>query len=486
VSAPIRLRLTAWYVLLLAAVLAALGAFVVTRLRSDLTVSADSSLRGAASQIAQGWEAEGAKDFIDVAHTVLPGPTRHGSGAQVLDSTGPVVVSVGDPLMEAPLLAGRQLSRVLAGRVVGFSLHGGTPAEHLRAIAIAVRRHGRRQALVVTESLAAADHAAHRVLVLGLLGGAGALALIALGGWWIARRALIPVERMTSHADRIGIEDLAERIPIPRWRDEVGHLARTLNAMLARLELGVQARERLIADVSHELRAPLAAIRSELEVSLRHDALEGPAREAVASAREETVRMSRIVENLLTFARIDEGGLELLVGYHDLGEIAEEAAISYRAAAESAGVKLAITGGPATAHGDRDRLRQVIGNLIDNAISFAPAGSEVGLHIWSAGAEAGIRVSDEGHGVPREDRERIFERFARRDPARSRGGRGAGLGLAICREIVASHGGRIWVEERVPRGSVFIVALPAGGTSHPDAQAPTHHAAGAARAPAAR
>jgi signal transduction histidine kinase len=220
-------------------------------------------------------------------------------------------------------------------------------------------------------------------------------------------------------------------------------------------------------------------------VSLRHDALEPTARAAVASAREETVRMSRIVENLLTFARIDEGGLELLVGWHDLGEIAEEAAMSYRAAAEAAGVRLAVTGGPATVHGDRDRLRQVISNLIDNAISFAPDGSEVGLQVWGTGSEAGIRVSDEGPGVPSEDRERIFERFARRDPARSRGG-GAGLGLAICREIVRSHRGRIWVEDRPPRGSVFVLALPAGEPPHADADRQKHDAAGAARAPARR
>jgi two-component system OmpR family sensor kinase len=485
VSAPIRLRLTAWYVLLLAAVLTALGAFVVTQLRSDLLAGTDSSLSGAASQIAQGWEAEGAKDFLDVAHTVLPGPIRHGSGAQVIEPTGPVVVSVGDPLMEAPLITGRSLGRVVSGRVLRFSIKGGAPREHLRAVAVPVRRHGRGQALVVTESLAAADHAAHRVLVLGLLGGAGALALIALGGWWIARRALAPVERMTSRADRIGIEDLGERIPVPRWRDEVGHLARTLNAMLARLELGMQARERLIADVSHELRAPLAAIRSELEVSLRHDALEGDAREAVASAREETVRMSRIVENLLTLARIDEGGLELLVASHDLGEVAEEAAASYRSAAESAGVRLTVTGGPASVQGDRDRLRQVIGNLIDNAISFSPAGSEVAVQVWSGDAEVGIRVADAGPGVPHEDRERIFERFARRDPARSREG-GAGLGLAIARQIVASHQGRIWVQEREPRGSVFVVALPAGDPPPPDAARRGRDTATGARAPAPR
>jgi heavy metal sensor kinase len=461
VSAPIRLRLTAWYVLLLAAVLVALGAFVVTRLRSDLTASADDSLRTAAHQIAQGWEGEGAADFRDVAHTVLPGPARNGSGAQVLAADGPVVVSVGEaPLLDAPLIAGQRLGAAVAGREVHFSLHAGSPVEHLRAIAISVHRHGLPEALVVTQSLAPADHAVHRVLVLGLLGGAGALALIALCGWWVARRALAPVARMTSRADRIGIEDLAERIPVPRWRDELGHLASTLNAMLARLEHDVQARERLIADVSHELRAPLAAIRAELEVSLRHDALEGSARDAVASAREESVRMTRIVENLLTLARVDEGGLELLLGAHDLATLADEAAGSYRAAAEAAGVTLRLDGKAVAVRADDDRLRQVIGNLMENAIAFATPGSEIVVRVERRGEEAWLSVADEGPGVPAEDAERIFERFARRDPARSRTG-GAGLGLAISREIVRLHRGRIWVEPAEHRGAVFVVALPA-------------------------
>lgn len=459
-SAPIRLRLTAWNVVLLAAVLLALGAFVVTRLRSDLTASVDSSLRAASYQIARGWEAEGTPDFIDVAHTVLPGPARHGSGAQVLERSGPVTVSVGDPIVEAPLIAGRRLASVVGGGRISFSLRGGSPSEHLRLIAVPVTHRGKRQALVVAESLAASDHAVNRVLVLGLFGGAGALGLIALGGWWIARRALVPVERMTSRADRIGIEDLAARIPEPRWRDEVGHLARTLNAMLARLERGVQARERLIADVSHELRAPLAAIRSELEVSLRHDALEGDARAAVMSAHEETVRMGHIVENLLTLARLDEGGLELLLARVDLRHVAEEAAASYRAAANAAGVELAVEGDPVTVRGDRERLRQVIGNLIDNAIGFAPRRSAVKIVVWRTDDEAGVRVADLGPGVPATDRERIFERFERRDLARSRAG-GAGLGLAICREIIEAHRGRIWVRDGDSAGSVFILAVPA-------------------------
>lgn len=458
-SAPIRVRLTAWYVILLAVVLVALGGFVVTRLRSDLTAGVDRSLRGAASQIAKGYAAEGANEFLDVSHTVLPGPTRHGSGAQILDASGPVTLSVGDPIMEAPLIGAGELARVVAGSEILLSLHRGTPVEHFRVIAIAVKRHGRRGALVVAESLGTVDRAAHRVLVLGLVGGAGALVLIAFGGWWIARRALAPVERMTTRADRIGIGELAERLPVPRTRDEVGHLARTFNAMLERLEHGVRARERLIADASHELRAPLAAMRAELEVSLRHDELDDPARAIVMSARDEVLRMGRVVENLLTLARVDEGGLELLIGSHDLRELAEDAAGSYRAAATTAGVQLVVEGDSVLVNGDRDRLRQVIGNLIDNAIRYAPTGSAVRITVWHDTHQSGVTVSDVGQGVPVEDRERIFERFARRDPARSRSS-GAGLGLAICKEIVGAHNGRISVQDGEHRGSAFVVALP--------------------------
>ena len=134
-NAPIRVRLTAWYVLVLAVVLAGLGAFVVTRLRSDLTKELDGPLRSGAVQIANGYRAEGAKDFLDVAHTVLPGPRLRGSGAQVLESAGPVLISDGDPVTETPLIGRFDLRRVLAGRTLAASVHRGSPSRHLRIVA---------------------------------------------------------------------------------------------------------------------------------------------------------------------------------------------------------------------------------------------------------------------------------------------------------------------------------------------------------------
>ena len=151
-----------------------------------------------------------------------------------------------------------------------------------------------------------------QVLLLLLLAGPAALAATALGGWWLARKALLPVDRMTSQAEEIGIDRLHERIALPRARDEIGRLAETLNAMLDRLERGVEEKRRLVADASHELRTPLAAMRAELDVSLMADDLPPAGREVLESTREEVDRMSRIVDNLLTLARVDEGRLELL------------------------------------------------------------------------------------------------------------------------------------------------------------------------------
>jgi heavy metal sensor kinase len=470
---------------------AALAAFVVTSLRSDLTSALDRSLSQGAVQIAQGYEAEGAPEFRDKALTVLPGPVRRGSGAQILDPSGPVVLSEGDPVTEAPVADRSRLRAVTPGHVVIFDVRAGTPSEHLRAVALPVTRHGQRQVLVVVESLAAIDHAVHRVLVLLLVGSAGALALVALGGWWIARKALMPVERMTVRAERIGVAEIRDqRIAVPRVRDELSHLARTLNAMLDRLQEGVQARERLIADASHELRAPLAAMRSELEVSLRHDELPDDARAVLASARDEVVRMGSIVENLLTLARVDEGRLELLVAPQDLREVVARAMRAYGQAADTAGVELVVEGDAGLVEGDGDRLQQVVSNLVDNAIRHAPSGSRVLVSLWRSETEAGITVSDEGPGVPADERDRIFERFARQDRSRPRAA-GAGLGLAISKEIVSAHGGRIWVEDRGPEasGSAFVVALALGnleykpGADGAEQRAPSFLTAPSARSP---
>jgi heavy metal sensor kinase len=333
--------------------------------------------------------------------------------------------------------------------------------EHAHRVLVSpIRRRGNPRVLVVAQSLREVDEAVDRVLVLLLLAGPAALLATALGGWWLARKALLPVGRMTSKAERIGIDRLDERISPPRTADEIGHLAVTLNAMLDRLEEGVEEKRRLVADASHELRTPLATMRAELDVSLRQDDLSPTAREVLESTLEEVDRMSRTVDNLLTLARADEGRLELLTGDVDLLEACETVADHLRPLAEAKGLRFEVEGEACRAEADPHRLHQALTNFTDNAIKYARPGGEVKITAWCTDNEVGVTVVDDGPGIPPDARAHVFDRFYRVDSARGRDGGGSGLGLAICREIANAHGGRVWVESEEGKGSAFTLSLP--------------------------
>jgi signal transduction histidine kinase len=279
----------------------------------------------------------------------------------------------------------------------------------------------------------------------------------------LVRGALDPVDRMRKQAERIGINHLHERVAAPNPRDQIGQLASTLNAMLDRLEEGVAARRRLIADASHELRTPLAAMRAELDVSLRDPARTPAERATLESVREDVGRMSRTVDNLLTLALADEGRLELLRKPVELQELARNAVEPMLALAGLKGVSLSAGGEPASAVGDPDRLAQALTNLIENAIKYTPAGGRVTVTSWVGAGEAGVTVADTGAGIPSESVDHVFDRFYRADPSRSRASGGSGLGLAICQEIAVAHGGRVSVHSEPGRGSSFTLALPVAG-----------------------
>jgi two-component system OmpR family sensor kinase len=454
VRLPIRLRMTAWYVALLAVIVAAVGAFLVVQLRTDLTDAIDHNLRPAVAQMATGYRVEGPSEATDVASSVLTGERP---AAQVLDADGRVLVTFGDRVARAPMLTRVDEAAVLRGAtsVRTVTLAG----QRFRLAARPVLRRGRQQTVVAAESLAGVDRSVRRVLVLLLIAGPAALIATALGGWWLARRALRPIERMTARAAAIDVDRLQDRLAVPRTGDEVARLATTLNAMLDRVEHGVREQHRLVADASHELRTPLAAMRSEIDVSLRADDLGAAARDVLESAREEVDRMTRTVDDLLVLASLDEGRLELLVEPLDLHDVAARAAASLRPLARMRGVSLTVGGAPAPALGDADGLAHALRNLIENAIKFSPEGGEVEVTTWTSATEAGVTVRDQGPGVAPEVRERIFDRFFRADPSRTRATGGGGLGLAISREIALAHEGRVWVDDAGARGSAFSLAL---------------------------
>src|SRR5205807_2864977 len=200
----------------------------------------------------------------------------------------------------------------------------GTDGEPFRVLALPAPRRPKSEVLLVATSLEDVNTSVHRLFLLILAAGPAALAAAALVGWWLARRALQPVAQMTEQAATIGMERLDERVPVPAVDDELAALARTLNDMLDRLQRGVDRTRRFVADASHELRTPLAVMRSELEVSLRSPDFTEAARMVLGSTAEEVDRMTRMVENLLTLARLDEGKLELLPVPVDLRDRSEE------------------------------------------------------------------------------------------------------------------------------------------------------------------
>jgi len=457
VSFPIRTRLTAWYAAVLAVVVVTLGAYLVVRLRSDLQAAVDRDVRQGAATVAGVYAAQGTNEFLEVAETALP---SGGSAAQVLDADGRVLLTYGDVVSARQMVPAAVRAGAVAGRTELLTVRLGNSEQRFRAMAVPVRRLGRREVVVAAETLANVERSVDRVIVLLLFAGPAALAATALGGWWLARKALLPVERMISQAEDIGIDHLAERIAVPRAQDEIGHLAVTLNAMLDRLERGVDEKHRLIADASHELRTPLAVMGAELDVTLRGGELTHDARAVLQSVREEVGRMGRTVDNILTLAEVDEGRLGLLPRRVGIRDAIDAAVRPLQPLADAKRLQLDVGGTGCQAQADPHRLHQAISNFVENAIKYTHPDGHVRVTAWCSAEEVGVTVADDGPGIPPEACAHIFDRFYRVDGSRGRDNGGSGLGLAICREIAGAHGGRVSVDSEEGAGSTFTLALP--------------------------
>jgi len=309
------------------------------------------------------------------------------------------------------------------------------------------------------------------------------LLIAALGGYFLASRSLAPVATMSARAAEISSSNLNERLPVGNRNDELSALASVVNSLLERLEKAFAQQRRFMADASHELRTPVAVLRTEADVTLsRPVRTEAEYRESVAVMRDSARRLGRIVDDLFLLARADAGHLPIRRGPVYLEEIVDDAARAVRALAHERDVRIEVTPlQDSPFSGDADLLGRLMLNLLDNAIKHSPPGGVVTLSLSRVGREYWIGVADQGSGIPADAREQIFERFFRADKTRSRDGSvdtsGAGLGLAIARWIAEAHGGRLELVRSSASGSEFQVALPAsdGDTSMPPVtDLPTH------------
>jgi signal transduction histidine kinase len=289
----------------------------------------------------------------------------------------------------------------------------------------------------------------------------GVLFVASLGvGWVIAGRVLAPIGRITAVAREIQATDLSRRIELPGPDDELKQLADTFDAMLARLDAAFAAQRQFVADASHELRNPLAIIRTNVDVALA-DPHADPEdlRHTIIVVKRASDRMARLVDDLLALARRQEPTLE-----HervDLGAAVAEASDDFLVPAAARQIVLDRAVAPGvTVIGDRDALKRAVANLLENAVRLAPPGSRIRLAVGGEGDGAWIAVADEGPGIAPEDQPRVFDRFWRADKARSRADGGTGLGLAIVRQIAESHGGQVRLQSKPGVGSSFVIWLP--------------------------
>jgi signal transduction histidine kinase len=280
---------------------------------------------------------------------------------------------------------------------------------------------------------------AHLFAQLVIAGMAG-LALAVLVGYWLAARALRPVETMRREADAISSATATTRLPVPEPHDEIRRLGETLNAMLDRIGDAVEHERRFVADVSHELRTPLSLLKAELELALRRPRSHEDLQAAVGSASAETDRLVRLTEDLLLIARSDQAELPLRLERLDAAELAETVVRRFRARAASQGRELRVDAAQGiTVEADRMRLEQALGNLVDNALVHGRG--DIGLTAVLGTDWLEYHVMDEGIGIDREFAERAFDRFSRADESRSGGG--TGLGLAIVELVARAHGGTV-------------------------------------------
>ena len=319
---------------------------------------------------------------------------------------------------------------------------------------------GRYRIAAAAEDTAAreATHTLASILLLGIPC-AGLLALG--GGWFLAGRALTPVSRMAKTATRITAARLSERLPVENPRDELGRLATAFNETLTRLEASFTQLRRFTSDASHELRTPLTAMRSVGEVALQtpHDA--AFYRDVIGSMLEETDRLSRLVESLLTLTRADEGVVALTRESVDVCALVRSSIDLLRVLADEKALAVTLDAeGSVIALADPSILGQAIVNVLDNAIKYTPEGGSIHVAVRDDKGRAFIEVRDTGPGIAAGEREHVFERFYRVDAARSRQG-GVGLGLAIARWAVEVNGGRITLESPEGRGCIFRIALSA-------------------------
>ena len=467
-SRSLSFRLVTWYAGVLTIVFVLLGGLTFLFLRHYLEVNLLDSQARRARQIADTLVARASRDSEATMRTEvenLYAPELNDRFIRITRADGRVVYASGPPRGE----------RFAPGQVPPLVAMGSGVSSHkvhlaggslLIAAVMATASDGTRYRVEVGTSGAAAEDTLRHVLVMLAVGLPLAVAVAVAGGFVLVRRALDPVERITTKAEAITQHNLSERLPVVRSGDELERLSVSLNHMISRLEDAIHGSKQFVADASHELRTPLTVMRGELESLAQDPHLARETRETLGSVLEEVERLGEIVESLFALSRLDAGEAHAEWARFDLAELAATTAEQMSLLATDKNVSVECDSTPGvTVEGDRARLKQVIVNLLDNAIKYTPNGGRVRLSVRREGSFAVLDVADNGVGIPAEALPHVFKRFYRVDTSRSRAEGGAGLGLAIVRSICTAHGADVEVISTPGKGSLFRMRQPLAGES---------------------
>jgi two-component system OmpR family sensor kinase len=466
----LRARLTLWYVCILGAVLVVVCVMIYVLLGRALHLRIDENLRAVTgiavtsltNDLAEGQSVE------DAARSTAAELVSEQAMLAIYDANGRLLAEQGRSADLEVVLP--PSDSIPADNPLLFTIAEADDADDRHRIAV---RHARiappgvEYLVVAGTDLERTDDELESLREILLYIVPAALVIAGLVGWFLARKSLAPVMHMAEQARRIGVENLGGQLPVANPRDELGRLAETFNELLTRLAASFGQQRQFMADASHELRTPVATTRTAAAVALQQQhRTEDEYRETLHIVEQQAERLTRVVEDMFTLARADAGNYPVQRAPLYLDELVEEVARSARVLAQRKAVTIEASVTPnAEMLGDEELLRRMVGNLLDNAVRFAPSGSTVSLaHSRDSGHDR-ITVSDRGPGVPEEMQARIFERFVRGDASRGRADderAGAGLGLAIARWVARQHRGDVTLDQGTAGVTTFRADLPRG------------------------
>src|SRR5262245_32825322 len=474
----VRTRLTLWYVGVLALALIVFSAGVYLLLARNLHRQMDESLRTASESLTLSLVRERAEGETEAeaAHSAVTELHLLNQAMAIFDANGRLLEERTTPdndharLPSVNLIPADNLYLYTAPGAAGEDDEG----QRVAVCRVKVSDTAAPYLIVVSQPMETIMGELERLERVFLIAVPLALLLAGLGGFFLARKSLAPMVAMSERARQISAENLEQRLPVANPRDELGQLAATFNELLARLDASFNLQRQFMADASHELRTPLSVMRTTAQVILekpRRD--ENEYRDALAMINDQTRRLARIVDDMFTLARADAGRRPLTLGSFYLDELVVETSRAASMLAARKGVTVeAAEPAEVLYYGDEHLLRQMLLNLLDNAIKHTPAGGNIRVSLARFDSTCEVVVADTGEGIPVEAQPHIFERFYRVDKARTRsdinangagadnGGGGAGLGLSIALWVAEAHGGTIELVRSDPTGTAFAIALP--------------------------